>query len=99
MRGRGESPKEHVLPQEYVLARYFLASSLSKWTLRGLRGRLEREKQYPSPFLRFLPVFFLFCYDYFALHDSLRVRHVALDDIPGTARKHSEGGVWAIQPT
>jgi hypothetical protein len=38
-------------------------------------------------------------YLYFAAYGSLRVRRVALDDIPGAARKHSEGGVWAIQPT
>jgi hypothetical protein len=35
---------------------------------------------------------------YFAAGDSLRVRHVALDGIPDCARKHSEGGVWVIQP-
>ena len=36
---------------------------------------------------------------YFAAGDSLRVRHVALDCIPGTARTHSEGGAWITQPT
>ncbi len=36
---------------------------------------------------------------YFASGDSLRVRRVALDCIPGTTRKHSEGGAWITQPT
>ena len=36
---------------------------------------------------------------YSAPGDSLRVRRVALDCIPGTARKHSEGGAWITQPT
>ena len=36
---------------------------------------------------------------YFAAGDSFRVRRVALDDIPGTARKNSEGGSWSTQPT
>lgn len=44
-------------------------------------------------------VFFAAYARYSALGDSVRVRHVALDDIPDTVRKHSEGGVWAIQPT
>jgi hypothetical protein len=29
--------------------------------------------------------------NYFAAGDSFRVRRVALDDIPGTVRKHSRG--------
>ena len=36
---------------------------------------------------------------YFAAGDSLRVRRVALDCIPGAAGKHSEGGAWITQPT
>jgi hypothetical protein len=36
---------------------------------------------------------------YFAPGVSLRVRRVALDCIPGSARKHSEGGAWITQPT
>jgi hypothetical protein len=35
----------------------------------------------------------------FAVGDSFRVRRVALDCIPGSARKHSEGGAWTTQPT
>jgi hypothetical protein len=31
--------------------------------------------------------------------DSQRVRRVALDCIPGAARKYSEGGTWITQPT
>jgi hypothetical protein len=40
-----------------------------------------------------------FTWRYFSLHDSLRVRRVALDGIPGAAGKHSEGGAWSTQPT
>ena len=36
---------------------------------------------------------------YFAAGNTFRVRRVALDGIPGAARKHSEGGVGVIQPT
>ena len=36
---------------------------------------------------------------YFALHDSLRVRRVALDDIPGSTGKNSEECSWNTQPT
>jgi hypothetical protein len=36
---------------------------------------------------------------YPALGDTLRVRRVALDCIPGATRKHSEGGAWITQPT
>ena len=36
---------------------------------------------------------------YPASGDTLRVRRVAHDGIPGAARKHSEGGAWSTQPT
>ena len=36
---------------------------------------------------------------YFAAGDSLRVRRVAIDCIPGATRKHSEGGTWITQLT
>jgi len=36
---------------------------------------------------------------YFAAGNTLRVRRVALDRIPGAARKNSEGGSWSTQPT
>jgi hypothetical protein len=36
---------------------------------------------------------------YFAPGVSLRVRRVALDDIPSATGKNSEGGSWSTQPT
>lgn len=36
---------------------------------------------------------------YSAPGDSVRVRRVALDCIPGATRKYSEGGTWITQPT
>ena len=48
--------------------------------------------------LKLLPRF-VYSAPYFVASDSLRVRRVALDCIPGATRKHSEGGAWITQPT
>jgi hypothetical protein len=36
---------------------------------------------------------------YFVADDTLRLRRVALDEIPGAARRNSEGGFWITQLT